>query len=572
MKATKKIVCVILLVAILLIPAIFTFAACDRGDGQTVDKTKTTVRLKYYAGGMGTAWMDAAISAFETKYADYSFEKGKTGVQVLKDYTKSIDSAEVVKGSKNNIYITEGTDYYNFISKGIMMDITDVVTGSAVTGPDSSESVTIESKLSDSRKNFYNVGTGSETKYYALPYYETSVSLIYNVDLFDTNGWYFIDGKSADDLTEAELEDDEAVYSLFLESDQTGTATKSAGPDGVKGTSDDGLPATYKDFQALLKIIKWSGYYTFISNSSTDYMTPCATEIWATASGLEEMALSMSFEGTSNTLVDLDANGNLQYDDDGNVKLLGATTITPSNAYLIHQQKGKLDAIEFVKMMMNSNYYSDTFSPSFSHTMAQRTFINGTSDNKQVAMLIEGSWWNSEARSQYNSEEDRMTKKFAVMPIPKPDASQIGQNTVRISERRSVMFINSTCPQNVLPAVKAFLSYLQSDEAMTLFSVNTDALRAMNYEISEEDLAKMTYYGRSNYETSRAATTDWLEWVPTTDTTKLKTEMLNSSKWGFNNGKTGSAPFQYFKDNPTVTTINYFNLILNNYKSSWSIK
>lgn len=570
MKVTKKILSVILLVIILLVPATLTFAACDMG-GQTVDDTKTTVRLKYYNGGMGSAWMDAVISAFETKYANYSFEKGKTGVQVLKDYTKSIDPANTVKGNLNNIYITEGTDYYDFITQGIMMDITDIVTSGAVTGPDSSEEKTIESKLSASRKNFYNVGTEAAPQYYAVPYYESSVSLIYNVDLFDTNGWYFADGMSAEGFTDAQLADGYTVSDLFL--DANPSATKSAGPDGIKGTSDDGLPATYKDFKALLTMIEWSGYYTFTSNTDTDYLTPCATEIWATASGLDEMALSMSFEGTSNTLLDLDANGNVQYDADGNVKLLGATTITPSNAYLIHQQKGKLDAIEFVKMMMDSNYYAQTFK-TFTYTMAQNAFINGTSDNSQIAMLAEGSWWNSEARSQYKSEEDRMTKKFAVMPIPKPDASQIGENTVRISERRSLMFINSNCPENVLPAVKAFMSYLQSDEAMTLFSVNTDALRAMNYEIGEEDLAKMTYYGRSNYEASRASTTDWLEWVPTTNATKLKTDMLNSSKWGFNNGSTGSSPFKFFYNsaNKNTSTVEYFNQILNYYKGNWSSK
>ncbi len=570
MKVTKRIVSVILLVAILLVPAILTFAACDRGPGQTIDDTKTTVKLKYYAGGMGTAWMDEAISAFETKYANYSFEKGKVGVQVLKDYEKSADTADLVKGDSNNIYITEGVNYYEFITKDVMLDITDLVRSGAATGPDSSESKTIESKLSAARKNFYNFGTESNPKYYALPYYESSVSLIYNVDLFDEKGWYFIDGKSAEGMTEEQLKNGEDVYGLFLDSDPT--ATKSAGPDGIYGTSDDGLPATYADFQALLTVIEWMNAYSFISNGYADYLTPCATEVWATASGLEEMALSMSFEGTANTLLDLDANGNVQYDANGKAKLLSATTITPTNAYLLHQQKGKLDAIEFVKMMMGSSYYTKTFSPSFSHTMAQEMFINGADDNKSIAMLVDGSWWNAEAKSKYGSEEERLTKKFAIMPIPKPDSSQIGENTVRLSERNSMMFVNKNCPQNVLPAVLEFMSFLQSDEIMTLFSVHTDALRAMDYEISEENLAKMSYYGRNNYETSRAATTDWLEWMPTTNTTKLNASMLNSSKWGFNNGTSTTAPFTYFKDNPNVSAINYFNQILNHYKGSWSIK
>lgn len=566
MKVTKKILSFTLILALLL-PAMMTLASCSgRDKGQKIDNTKTQVNLKYYAGGFGTEWIDAAIAAFEEKYANYSFEEGKVGVQVIKDYVKSSDTADLVKGSKNNIYITEGVNYYEFLSKDVMLDITDLVKGNAATGPDSDESgKTIEDKMTDSRKNFYSVGS----KYYALPYYESSVSLVYNVDLFDKKGWYLIDGKSTEGMTEEQLKDGDSVFELFLDSDPT--ATKSAGPDGIKGTADDGLPATYADFQALLTMIEWSGCYTFITNGYTDYLTPCATGVWATASGSDEISLSMSFDGISNTLLDLDANGNVQYDENGNAKLLPSTTITSGNAYLLHQQKGKLDSIEFVKMLMNSNYYADSFSPSFSHRMAQNIFINGTQDNKEVAMLVDGSWWNSEAKTDYNSEEDRLTQKFAVMPIPKADASQVGENTVRISERNSMMFVNKSTPENVLPAVLEFMSFLQSDEIMNLFSVHTDTLRAMNYVISEENLAKMSYYGQNNYVTSRAATTDWVEWMPTTETTKLNASMLNSSKWGYSNGSS-SAPFTYFKENKNADTVDYFNQIRNFYKNSWSIK
>lgn len=573
MKVTKKVFSIVLICTILL-STMLTLSSCDRGQGMEVDSTKTQINLKYYAGGLGTDWIDAAISAFEAKYANYSFEKGKVGVQVMKDYQKSGDTADLVKGSNNNIYITEGVNYYEFVTKDVMLDITDLVKSGAATGPDSSETATIESKLSDSRKNFYGMGSGSDQTYYALPYYESSVSLIYNVDLFESKGWYLIEGASTEGMSEEDLKTGNKVYQLFTMSDPT--ATKSAGPDGKSGTADDGLPATYADFQALLTIIEWSGAYSFITNGYTDYLTPCATEIWATASGLDEIALSMSFEGVSNTLLDLDDDGNIQYDDDGNVKLLPATEIKPGNAYLLHQQKGKLDAIDFVKIMMGSSYYADSWSPSFSHRMAQQLFINGYENkqiDKEVAMLVDGSWWNCEAKTDYKSDEERMSKKFAVMPIPKPDSSQVGENTVRLSERSSMMFINKNCPENVLPAVLEFMSFLQSDEAMNIFSVYTDTLRAMNYEITQDNLAQMSYYGRNNYETSRATTTDWIEWMPTTTATKLNASMLNSDKWGFSNGSS-TAPFTYFKEEKTknTTSIEYFNQILNYYKNSWSIK
>ena len=573
MKIIKKVLSV-MLTAAFAASALLGFSSCAREGGQRVDSTKTQINLRYYAGGLGTDWIDAAIKAFEEKYANYSFEEGKVGVQVMKDYVKGAETPDLVKGSTNHVYITENVNYYEFVTKDVMLDLTDLIKDYAATGPDSKESgKTIEEKISDSRKNFYNMGTASDQKYFALPYYESSVSLIYNVDLFDKKGWYLIDGKSAEGMTEEQLKDGQTVYSLFLDSDPT--ATKSAGPDGIKGTSDDGLPATYADFQALLTMIEWNGAYSFISNGYTDYFTPCATEIWATASGLDEISLSMSFEGKSNTLLELDANGNVQYDENGNLKFLPETDIIPSNAYMIHQQKGKLDAIEFVKMMMNSSYYADSWSPSFSHRMAQKTFINGYENgtvDKEVAMLVDGSWWNCEAKTDYQSSEERMTKKFATMPIPKPDASQVGENTVRLSERNSMMFINKNTPENALPAAKTFVSFLQSDEAMSLFSVYTDTLRAMDYKISDENLAKMSYYGRNNYVTSRAETTDWIDWLPTTTVTKLNASMLDTESWGFNNGTSTSAPFTYYKDNKNTDPVDYFRQIWKYYKNSWAIK
>ena len=573
MKANKRFFALVMTLA-LVATALVGLVACDRDNGQIIDSTKTQINLKYYAGGLGTDWMDAVIKTFEEKYADYSFEEGKTGVQVMKTYQKDTDTPDLVKGSDHHLYITENVNYYEFLSKDAMLDLTDLIQSGAATGPDSKETgMTIEKKIPASRRSYYNVGTADAPQYYAIPYYTSSVSLIYNVDLFDKKGWYLIDGKSTEEMTEEQLKDGATVYGLFLDSDPT--AKKSAGPDGVYETPDDGLPATYADFQALLTMIDWAGAYSFISNGYTDYFTPCATEVWATASGLDEISLSMSLEGKSSTLLDLDANGKLQYDEAGNVKLLPETDITPSTAYKIHLQKGKLDALDFVKMMMGSTYYADSWTPSFSHRMAQKTFINGYENktvDKEVAMLVDGSWWNCEAKSDYQSEDERMTKKFAMMPIPKPNALQVGENTVRVSERNSMMFVNKNTPKANLPAVLEFMSYLQSDEAMNVYSVYTDTLRGLNYKITEENLAKMSYFGRNNYENSRAATTDWIDWMPTTVTAKNNAAMLGADRWGFNNGTNTSAPFTFFKDNPKTTSLEYFNQIYSYYQKSWAVK
>lgn len=580
MNKTKRLVALALSVAALGTGLV---GCGGRETDTSVDSTKTQLYVKYYNGGLGSDWINKVIADFEELYKDTSFQSGRMGVQVMKDFEKSNIQADLVQKSPNQVFLLESMNYYEFISKGVMLDITDLVEDYAVTGPNSKETErTVEEKISKNRQNFYDVGTNGQSQYYALPFYESSMSLIYNVDLFEEKGWYFAEGCTAEGLTDEQIASTAHVYELFLisnpeyESDKT--LARSNGPDGKPGTSDDGLPATYKDFRALLTMIKGDGTTPFIWNGySTDYLTSLATEFWANSSGLDEIELSMSFDGKSSTLLDLDANGNLQYDEDGNLKYLPETTITPQNAYLLHQQKGKLDAIELVKIMAEAGYYEKSFQPGFSHRMAQGNFINGYEKglvDQEIAMLVEGSWWNSEARTDYASDEEKMNKRFATLPLPKASADLIGTNNVKVSERSSLMFINKYCSETALPVAKAFMSYLQSDEAMNTFSERTDMLRAMDYEITDETLAKMTYYGRDNYALSRAETTDWIDWVPTSLTTKQNSTLVETASWAYNTGVGTKNPFIYYTTSATKSTApsEYFKQIVNQYKNSWLIK
>ena len=52
-------------------------------------------------------------------------------------------------------------------------------------------------------------------------------------------------------------------------------------------------------------------------------------------------------------------------------------------------------------------------------------------------MLVEGTWWENEAQSTYKDMVDAMgdsysqqNRKFAIMPLPKVDANELGVNTL----------------------------------------------------------------------------------------------------------------------------------------------
>ena len=57
-----------------------TSSGGDNGGTDVVGKT--TIKVGTYDGGLGMDWLSDAAKRFEEKYANKSFEEGKTGVAV----------------------------------------------------------------------------------------------------------------------------------------------------------------------------------------------------------------------------------------------------------------------------------------------------------------------------------------------------------------------------------------------------------------------------------------------------------------------------------------------------------
>lgn len=76
----KKRIFSIALTAVLALP--LALAGC--GDGKRgIDETKTQLYVGVYDGGLGTDSVYSLAKRFEEKYAEHSFQAGKTGVEVI---------------------------------------------------------------------------------------------------------------------------------------------------------------------------------------------------------------------------------------------------------------------------------------------------------------------------------------------------------------------------------------------------------------------------------------------------------------------------------------------------------
>lgn len=536
------------------------------GNTEDVDANKTQLYVGYYYAGLGKEWIQQAKTLFEEKYADTSFEEGKTGVQVVLDLDKSGLNGgsliETIKSKRDHVFFVENADYYAFTdaSNTTIADITDVVT-SKVEGEDK----TIEEKMDKKSQNYYNLGTKDAPKYYALPYYEGVLGFNYNIDLFEKNNWYFASGKCADDVDLDTVD----MNTLFVSSMDD---KKSAGPDGIEGTDDDGLPATYKDFEALLIRIKTSGsYIPMVWNGNyLTYLIEFMNAVWADAEGVEQFNLNWSMDGTATSLVEVK---------NGKLKNLGKTKITGSTGYKLHNQEGKYHALEFAKMLVSDSdyYHPDSFSSSLTHTDAQRQFVNGTGSGSQIAMLLDGNWWEAEATSWFDenesSENSKLNRRFGFMPIPKASKDKIGEERVQITLNNSMAFINANTSETILPLAKEFMKFCHSDQVMNIFTQTTSMMRPFNYTLTEETLAKTSTYGKGMYQLHQDANDDSkkvsiIDCYPSTADAIKNTDILNPKTWGWSYGNVNN-PFVQFKNNPTDTPENYFDSVINSYTMSW---
>lgn len=489
MKNVMKQICSFLLALPLCVGVISAAGCSGRGEGEKIDPSKTQLYAANFKGGYGDAWLQGAKLRFEEQFKDKSYEEGKKGVQIIiTNYLdRSICGTSLYNNidlNPNEIFFTESIPYQEFVAGGKFLDITEAVTQPLT---EYGETKSIEDKMfSYHIENFKTDG-----KYYGLPFYEAFYGIMYDVDLFDSELFYFAKDR----------ENGNGGFVFDLE-DERGT-----GPDGIYGTSDDGLPATYDDFYLLCERMKeqgvqpitWSGMYL-------SEVTKAMSALHADYEGSEQMMMNFTFSGTAIDLVDT-------IDADGNIRYMEPTQITQENGYLLQRQAGKYYALDFFDTIVENEYYADlTFNTSQSNIGAQEEFLYSRMSSKKtpIAMLVDGSYWENEATGIFSDMEyggygeaaAKQNRRFALMPYPKATQEKLEEQTpsVFMDINYSTMLISSTIDEYKIPLATDFLRFLHTDTELCEYTVATNTPKPFDYELGEDYLSRMTYYGRSLYE------------------------------------------------------------------------
>lgn len=476
-KTAKKVLSLVL--AITSASSVAAMTACDRDSGRKIDKTKSQLTIGNYEGGLGDYWLKRIAKKFESDYADYSFEDGKTGCQIWIDNRKTEYAGDqllaVLPYGEASIVCTQSCDYANLQANGVLYDVTDWVSEKVYDENgdmiyDANGMVThagAQKSILDSLQSEYEAYYNINDRYFGMPFSQLIAGMWYDADLFNDKGYYFFAngaiGAKAIDIAD-------------------GLAGK--GPDGREGTSDDGLPETWSQFKLLMQTMKTSGVIPFTWDGAHNYQRNWfANAVVASYEGYDDMNLNYSLSG--------------QDSDQPEINVTGADTV----GLLANQNGRKAMAYAIRDIVRSGNYSSTAFNGSQTHTGAQREFLESTNTTMPIGMLIEGSFWLNEGREvcnemeKLNDEWGYYKRNVRYMPIPRFEAdgdlpAQSHSNITLSSQLDDTAILvkeNLDCEK----LVKAFYQYMHSRESMVICETDTLTIRPFDYIAKESEIKAM---------------------------------------------------------------------------------
>jgi len=478
---------------------LFSVASCaGRGNDVAISTDKTQLYVGVYTGELESGSLAEIAERFEKKYADYSFEKGKTGVQVVFTDGRFDDSLkDTILDGQEEVFLDTAASSLYLSNLGLLLDLSelylspmnyDLVRKTA--GESNSQTSTFYNLVRADRRDLYR-GIENHDAFYGVPGFSQYPCIVYDVDLFEEKNLYFKEGGG------------------FVSSPSD---SKSKGPDGKAGTKDDGLPATYDDFFTLCdKIVSLDMTPIMWGGTVQEYVSSLLTALATDNDGKQEAELNYNYNGTSERLINVSSDGVVTHDQN-------STVITAKNGYELYRQEGRYNALRWLKRLLsNKSYYNhlDATSAAFTNKDAQEQFLYSkrSKTRKRTAMLIEGSWWCQEANGTFlamsaeHAEDGRNNRKLGFLPFPKADESHVGEPLTILERAVGDGFIKANIAEEKKELALSFLQFLfQRDSCATAITLDGQT-RAVDFELANEEYGKLDYWSKCMYDLQQDAVT-----------------------------------------------------------------
>ena len=555
----KKIVTKMLSLVLSLTLCLAVLGGCfGRGDGSggQIDKTKTQLYVNTFYAGLGDDWLKRYKSEFEEFYQDKSFEDGKTGVEIIIDYSYSsgYSQLEQIVSSRAEVIWGEAAKHTQIAAGGIAYPITDLIDKPLT---EFGEDATIADKIEPELLDYYKAFNGNV---YVLPWFDYLKGVIYDIDIFEgkqTNGQGFYIAK-------------DGGFTNGL----AGSPEKSAGPNNIPGDYDDGLPATYDEFTAMMNFMVICGITPFTLAGSTTYVDSLFIDLWMNEEG-EEALLNYTFDGIATDLIDVAA--------DGTITKLPDTKITNENAYMVYKQEGRYRAYQYARWFTSNPAYftEDSFSLSQSHVQSLRELLYNQVDRpgkQKPAMAVNGVWWEGEANTIFQDMEamdkkyGKMNRRFGWMPLPFFSQAQAGETRQQIlgTEQETCVFISKNIAPEKLELAKKFLQFTSTDAMIVAHAEENGAPRSLKVQDLSmlENSKKLTTFGKSVVEGMSKS-----KLLYPVSTNKFQWHVGYNLNALFNVATVGAKPYSSLTramyENPSLTAIDYFNGIYTTNQVKW---
>ena len=338
------------------------------------------------------------------------------------------------------------------------------------------------------------------------------------------------------------------------------------------------VPETYPDFVSLMDTMYSDGYTPFIFAGMDYIVLNSMYYFYADYEGKNDFFLNSTFKGTDSTL------GEINYE----------------NAWKLQTQEGKKASLQFAKDLASNSTYvtSSTRSGGLSHIDAQGEFVRSIntveSGKRRVAMLLENSYWEREAKGTFDSmtmfdTEDQKygfgERNFKYMLAPKfigvdgiDDTQNTSMHTVYGATSNSFCCINKASSNKDL--AKDFMQFAQSRRALALYTMYSGCLRAYDFTMTAAEYDLCTPFTQSLIDLTRR---DDVEFVPMSKQNPI-TKMENTDfdyDWMFRtNAKSsdvaggqyavqGRSVYNLFYNNARLTVDEYYDGMETYWKNKW---
>jgi len=442
-------------------------------------------------------WIQDAAERFTELKKDESYESGKKGVYVSISDNKLIPY-DSLSTDGNDIYLDEAkADMYTYSASNELMQLDEIVNYI-----EKEQGLTIDSDVKK-RMLGYESADG-QRHFYGLPQYEWSNSLTYDVNYFEDSGLYFAKADATKSVTH------EGNYGTVKFVDPS-DMQKSCGPDGVYGTTDDGLPSSLEELAQLCDYIKSKGGSPFIipgGAGGSVYSFHMVQAIWAALEGAETMkSVTAEFSGKPVEVVTGFKSGEYFFGDKNiPMPITEKVVLNNENGYKMYDMASRYYALAFMQLANDNDWFHSETKSDTSADRVQTTFI-ATNANERAAMYIDGTYWYHEAKlynkgaafTQWRRTSGGKARKLSYMSLPTTLNGSVaqgeGKKNTMLNVGSSFMFANNRVSENAgkKKAVIDFLKFLYSKEELAAFTEFLGMNVPINYDYDEQKLGDYYY-------------------------------------------------------------------------------